>query len=296
MAKSFSRGNLLCRDLGWGEVKGKAMRKIFSQVLKDGKVDIEKEYRRLYNLFYETNLGNTHYPCSICDIIDKYFSTLRFRGTCLSLEDFNDTYDFHFEEFPQIFDIDYLVNFCEYTVYFVLGVAGYIRSDFMQLYLTQIEKVIEKIGYMRADNENGEIIYVEKSQSAVSVSELLPKPTSYKVIFYNHHSLKGNLDEKKSILNQLYLLLEPKRKYLHIINPKLENMIFYCFNNLNIRHRNTSFGDKQYKAYVARMTSDLLEKWYDETYQMCLLAFLELEHENRCTDFEALKRYIETAS
>ena len=71
-------------------------------------------------------------------------------------------------------------------------------------------------------------------------------------------------------------------------------MIFYCFNNLNMRHRNTAEGDKQYKKYVAKMSNKELENWYDEIYQMCLLAFLEFENSNRYIKFDQLKKNIET--
>ena len=63
-----------------------------------------------------------------------------------------------------------------------------------------------------------------------------------------------------------------------------------------MRHRNTAVGDKQYKEYVAKMSNNELENWYDETYQMCLLAFLELDNSNRYINFEQLKKKIEAKS
>ena len=272
------------------------MRRPFSQVLKENKLDIKKEYSRLFQLFYETDLGNGYTPCYASTIIENNFIRSKYRGTCLSFDDFNQTCGFNFEKYPHNFDIDYLVNFCEYVIHFVIEFAPYLKNDFVQTFLIQVDTIIDKIGYMRINDEGKYIRIIEKNQAAISVSEILPAPTSYKVIFYNHHSLKGNLIEKKSILNQLYLLLEPRRKELHGINPKLEDMIFYCFNNLNMRHRNTAVGDKQYKEYVAKMSNNELENWYDETYQMCLLAFLELDNSNRYINFEQLKKKIEAKS
>ena len=270
------------------------MRRPFSQVLKENKIDIKKEYSRLFELFYETDLGNGYDPCYVVSIVEMNFIRSRYRGTCLTLNDFNETYGFNFEKSPKNFDVDYLINFCEYTLHFVLEIAPQLRSDFARTFIIQIDSIIEKIGYMKINDECNCIRIVENNQAAISVSEILPAPTSYKVIFYNHHSLNGNLIEKKSILNQLYLLLEPRRKELHGLNPKLEDMIFYCFNNLNMRHRNTAEGDKQYKKYVAKMSNKELENWYDEIYQMCLLAFLEFENSNRYIKFDQLKKNIET--
>ena len=64
--------------------------------------------------------------------------------------------------------------------------------------------------------------------------------------------------------------------------------------NLNIRHNNISAEDPgKYKAYVAQMSTENLEKWYDEAYQMCLLAFLQLENIDRKVEFDQLKGEIE---
>lgn len=43
------------------------------------------------------------------------------------------------------------------------------------------------------------------------------------------------------------------------------------------------------------MPKDKLEKWYDETYQMCLLAFLQIENLDRKMKFDTLKAEIEKA-
>lgn len=41
------------------------------------------------------------------------------------------------------------------------------------------------------------------------------------------------------------------------------------------------------------MKKDDLEKWYDEAYQMCLLAFMELEQADRKPKFDAIKAEID---
>lgn len=83
--------------------------------------------------------------------------------------------------------------------------------------------------------------------------------------------------------------LEAKRKKLHTINAVLENDIFFMLNNLNIRHNNKNKGDKNYKEYVAKMRKDRLEKWYDELYQMILLAFLLMDNTKRADRVKELK-------
>lgn len=62
-------------------------------------------------------------------------------------------------------------------------------------------------------------------------------------------------------------------------------------NNLNIRHNNKSKKDKNYKEYVAKMKKNKLEEWYDELYQMMLLAMLELEQVERNQKINELKTH-----
>ena len=168
----------------------------------------------------------------------------------------------------------------------------------VQFYLQQISQIIEKIGYMQAAEDNF-TIYVEKSPAAIAVaeSELIPENLSYKLISYNHYRMKGNLEEKKAVLLQLASIIEAKRKELNQAEKVLETNLFYAFNNLNIRHNNVNPELKgKYNAYVAQMPNDELEKWYDETYQMCLLAFLQIENLGRKAKFDKLKAEIENSN
>lgn len=50
----------------------------------------------------------------------------------------------------------------------------------------------------------------------------------------------------------------------------------------------------KFKQAVADMPPEELEHWYDETYQMCLLAFLRLEQADRKIEFDKLKSVIES--
>lgn len=62
---------------------------------------------------------------------------------------------------------------------------------------------------------------------------------------------------------------------------------------MNIRHNNRSKREPaKYKDYVAKMKDDRLEKWYDELYQMILLAFLLLDNVSRQKSVAELKSKI----
>ena len=142
-------------------------------------------------------------------------------------------------------------------------------------------------------SQDGYTIFVEKDAAAISVSEILPSDLSYKVIEYNHHSMKGDIDGKKAILKLMADQLEPRGKELNHIDGQFKKDLFNAFNNMNIRHNNTDQKDSgNYRKYVAEMDKAELEKWYDEIYQMCLLAFMRLEHTARKPKFDELMRKV----
>ena len=132
-------------------------------------------------------------------------------------------------------------------------------------------------------------LFIPKKQEAIAVSEIVAPEISYKVLEYNHYTMKGDIARKKETLRILADQLEPKRADLTAINKELASNVFFMFNNMNIRHNNCTEGDKNYKEVVAKMTQDELESWYDETYQLCLLAFLELDNVERTKKVSELK-------
>ncbi len=272
----------------------------FSQVLKSASIDIRREYDRLYGMFFLQRFQENQYK-QIClrDYCAENFIRLPFRGTCISLDDFDDFYGYHFEKVPAECDIDYLISFCEYTYNLAIysqgmGFPGYDfvgslnLSQPIQFYVQQVMTVIEAVGYM-SNAQGGITDFVPKDQAAISVAEIIDPDLSYRVIEYNHYSMKGDLDRKKNILLALSDKLESQRSALKQANSALESDLFYLFNKVNIRHNNIDKAGKKYKPYAASMDKETLEKWYDDTYQMCLLAFLEIDHLERKSRVKQLK-------
>ncbi len=272
-------------------------RKNLAQILIEANIDIKREYDRLYSSFYlqknQDMYGNYY---SLQELCAANFINIPFRGTCLNLDDFDDFYDIHFEKVPSNFDLNYLILFCEYTYNFALYLNINMTPMHLgmntpqQVYLQQIAKVIEAIGYMMVQKENITIM-IPKSQEAIAVSEIVPSDLSYKVIEYNHHALQGNIEAKKAILLLLANQLEPKRNQLKNVNRLLETNIFFLYNSMNIRHNNCDINSNSYKEYTANMSKKNLEIWYDEIYQLSLLAFLELDNIERINRIEELKRH-----
>lgn len=268
----------------------------FSQMIKKAGADIRREYDRLFALFYKQKIS--YYgsvDITLREFCANSFSKFPFRETCISLKDFDDSNGFNFKEEPVFFDLNYLVLFCEYSYSLIDSSAIYNYTAItpelntaMQLYIRQLNMVIEAIGYMK-NKHKGITDLVPKDQAAIAVAEILIDPNlSYRVIEYNHHSMKGDIERKRATLLVLGDKLEPQLQRLKQINATLESNLSMLLNNVNVRHNNKEPG-KNYKKYVAEMKDEEIEQWYDDLYQMILLAFLELDHLDRKGRLEQLK-------
>lgn len=87
--------------------------------------------------------------------------------------------------------------------------------------------------------------------------------------------------------------LEGQRAKLKQINKALEDSIFTLLNNLNLRHNNIDTDSKEYNSFVATMPKKEIESWYDEVYQLCLLAFLEIDNVERARKVKELKQKLD---
>ncbi len=141
------------------------------------------------------------------------------------------------------------------------------------------------------DSWNETLIVVEKDPAVTAVVEIEEDSSlAFEIVQYNHHALKGDIAKKKTILFKLGAQLEPKRKELDRIDSRLSENIFTFLNNMNIRHNNIEPGNSKYKQCVADMKPEELESWYDELYQMILLAKLELDNVERMKKADELRK------
>lgn len=261
-------------------------RRNFAQILKEAKVDIRREYDRLYANFYLHNSYNVEGRMrSLRDYCASQFGEIPFRGTCVNLDDFDDFYGFHFEKNPKDFDLDYLVSFCEYSYNLAIHSApsGWLSVDYVSyidkqphFFVEQIMRVVDVIGYMitRESPDADCCIIVPKDPAVIAVAEISDPQMAYKVLEYNHYALKGNLDRKLSILKAFADEIEPRRAELKKIHSAVENELFQLLQKF-VRHNNKD------NPVITSMSGDEIEAVYDDIYQMWLLAMLELDNVER---------------
>lgn len=165
-------------------------------------------------------------------------------------------------------------------------------NDEYQYLQENVIGLLDDLGYEKkvfADEEK--VILVEKNAAMTAVAEVSDPNTAYAVIEYNHHILKGNIAENQRILKILADKFEPMRGELKKVNKELESNTGYLLNKMNIRHNNME--GKNAIEYVKNLSDQELEEWYDETYQMLLLCFLEYENIERNKRIDELKKVIE---
>jgi hypothetical protein len=265
--------------------------------------DISVELKRIYQLVEQRETIHLQYQTyTLLDYI-KYrgFLKWRNRGRCVDLADFLTllNYDALWSNAPtNVQDLFTLIEII-YNFWYIADQNEHASNRFGNdcedfLLLKRImDDCLAHYNYKAEYFQNLEqAIVIEDKPEATAVAEIVDNETGYKVLRYNHYILKGDLQAKKDILLTLGANLEPKRKQLQAIDKDLEDGIFYILNNLHLRHNNKCEGDKNYKQAVADMDAETLETWYDELYQMILLAYLQLDQVDRNAKVKALKQAV----
>lgn len=280
-----------------------ARRSIFDLLAEQ--YDLGKEVERIDTLFSTEKIlnedrGLVDEKYTLENFVNVFcFDDWKSRGHCLDLQDFlecveyteyydNVVYGNDIESFLLLIEI--IFNCWKMAeIYMAQNEEIRCYKNFYHLHNIMVENLSRYNHKAVYDEENEQILVVEDSPEITAVAEAVEPELALEIVKYNHHSMHGNIAQKKSILLALGADLEPKRKILAGINANLEDGIFFILNNLNLRHNNCSMDDKNYKEYVVKMDSSVLEDWYDELYQMMLLAFLELDQLERNKKIKVLK-------
>lgn len=274
---------------------------IFEMVAE--KFDITTELKRMSRLFEKRKIVHWNYSDYTVKEFINYdgFSTWRNRGHCVDLKDFlqllgyDDLWSKAKTDVSDLFIlIEIIYNFW-YIVDNRTSLSDGLDDDAGDFRL--LRKIMDDC--LAQYNYKGEyfpgleqLIVIEDKPEVTAVAEIVDNDLSYKVLRYNHYMLKGDLKAKKDILLALGADLEPKRAQIEAIDKALGDSIFYILNNLNLRHNNKTVGDKNYRQAVADMDDATMEGWYDELYQMMLLAYLQMDQVARNARVKALKQAV----
>ena len=269
------------------------MRKSIFDILAE-KMDLENEAERIIAIAEDEKvLDDCHYNrYTLFQFVNVYcFRDWAYRNHCVDVDDFLNTLDYDELKESAAYDVDSMMTLIELIYNFWILSEQKVNDDsgefdcFGNYY--HLKNVMDDIlaqynqtAYI--DKKNNCVLVIEDKPEVTAAAEIVPDESSLDVIRYNHKSLQGDIEAKRAILLRFGAELEPKRKALHEKNKTLEKNIFQMLNNLNIRHNNINEKDPaKYRKYVADMGKESLENWYDELYQMILLAFLLLDDVSR---------------
>lgn len=269
------------------------MRKSIFDIVAE-KMDLENEAERIIAIAEDEKvLDDCNYNrYTLFQFVNVYcFRDWAYRNHCVDVDDFLNTLDYDELKESAAYDVDSMMTLIELIYNFWILSEQKVNDDsgefdcFGNYY--HLKNVMDDIlaqynqtAYI--DKKNNCVLVIEDKPEVTAAAEIVPDELSLDVIRYNHKSLQGDIEAKRAILLRFGAELEPKRKKLREKNSTLEKNIFQMLNNLNIRHNNINENNPaKYRKYVADMGKRSLENWYDELYQMILLAFLLLDDVSR---------------
>lgn len=274
------------------------MRRNIFDILKEN-VNIEVEVETIEELGEEDLIveGRNYY--SLEEFVDEYcIRDWKNRNRCITCEQIRKKIGISSLDMIMYSEKEILL-YLEYMINMIYLVNNHIKNSFFEIekeyiYLEEnVNGLIDDLGYEPKEFEEMEqVILVEKNSAATAVAEIVEPELAYEVLSYNHHTMKGDIERKQKILKVLADKFEALRPQIKNINGELESNIGFLLNKMNIRHNNLQ--GKNGIQYVKHLSKKELETWYDETYQMLLLAFLEVDNEDRAKKVKQLKEEILT--
>lgn len=240
--------------------------------------NIEKEFNKINSLF-ETRLIRYTNPLNfgtlegaIENIINSCFLlTWKQRGSYFSCAEMRDKIGFtigNYNEDNVITTLEYYINLINLLNLRLKSPTIRVNYQFYnEFYLLKqnIDILLEHLNYEKIIiDEEEKVLLVPKNISSIAVAEISTKNTAFSILKYNHTALKGNLEEKRNILNSIYLEYEPLLKSPPEGYGDFFNKTNALLNTLHIRHNNKA--KENNKNRIVNLNDDEMEKWYDELY------------------------------
>ena len=280
------------------------MRKSIFDIVKDN-TNLANDVLRLDSMFLKEEIlrVNRGIPYTLKDYVEDYcFETWKYRNHCLDVDDFLRTVNYNNLKRSATINAEDIFTLIEVIYNFwnlafgdlEKGTNGLLWSGIFVHLQDVMDEILRQYNYTAYIPEDDEcVLVIEDKPEVTATAEIVPETLSLDIIRYNHRLLKGNINAKKSILLKLASELEPRRKELQELDKDLTSNIFFMLNNMNIRHNNQNINEpSKYKKYVAEIDNQHLEDWYDELYQMMLLALLLLDNIERQKSIDELKEKV----
>ena len=267
--------------------------------LTQSKYNIEKEFNKINTIFetyivlHTDPLSFNSYQFTIENLVnEKFFLYWKQRGSYFSCQELRNDIGFSLDDYSEnniITTLEYYSN----LIYLIDKNIKYKNSIAYQFYkefyiLKQnIDILLDHFNHEKLIiDEEEKVLLIPKNLSARAVAKISSTETSQAILKYNHAALRGNIVEKRNILNNIYL------EYETLLDNPIDNYKEFfkkakqLYNNLHIRHDNRT--TKNNKNPKINIDDETLEKWYDELYQLILFCILikdNLERKSHVDEF-----------
>ena len=258
-------------------------RKNIFELLKE-KYNIEHEMNKITTLFYSQMfkyIDSYTYKQTIYKIENIVDNRLLFawkqRNSCLSCNEIKAKLNLE-HEYSRLDNVILILEYYENLIYLVDRHINLnkINYQIFQEYFMLKENIANLLDYINYEihtiEKEEKVLIVPKNPSTTAVAEISDEETAMAILMYNHHTLKGDLERKRQLLNLIQRTYEPLLK-----SPIEGYKDFYektnqLLNNLHIRHNNLE--EVNNKNLVININDKTLEHWYDELYQLLLFCVL----------------------
>ncbi|MCA6072264.1 MAG: hypothetical protein LE178_01785 [Endomicrobium sp.] len=271
-----------------------------------GRINIFEKLAGAYNagkalkniaILFHSKLFIGSYDCyvnaTIEEIVDKYNTFGNWKSRGAGLHDCrNMRNDLGLVEDPKETDnIDRILEYLEYYIN-ICALAKrancnseYQRSEKFGMLMVDIRKLIDYLNHKERHIESEDkILVIPKNPAGTAAAEISSPQTGVAILKYHHHLLKGDVIEKRKLLHTIAIEYEQVLKSKSCEPKAIFVNTNALLNKLYIRH-----GNEDNQKNIAQFSSDELENWYDELYQMLLLCVLLNDNSARMKKIDDLK-------
>ena len=278
------------------------MRKSIFDIIEE-QYDLNKEFKKISHLFNCNMVHRGGYGYPIEWLVNTVFHNWKARGSSINCADMRRELDIDKISKKQDLSFDEIALCLEYYLNiflvftnkcFPLPEGFSLNNDTFMLH-QNMDILIEHMNlkkHVLTDEEK--VLLLPNNPAATAVAEISPKDIAFSILRYNHASLKGQVEEKRKLLQSI------ANEYENLLDYSVNGFGEYfktvrgLLNNLHIRHNNRD-GKNQNKL-IKNMSSKELEKQYDELYQLLLFCVLIKDNTERKNVTDELLKEIKEQS
>ena len=276
-------------------------RKTFYDLIENDTVNPIDEYKRIVQLFAIDNSVELYSGCYVPlqDYINnEHFRGLSFRRTYTDIHEL--LYAILKEKTSEEIDWETLFRYFEFliAIFYDKNVKADPKISRSSQAITIIKNIIEIIELTDhtlrniGDDNSPKYIIVEKDVAMAQAAEITSDSTvSIDIIEYKRSSLKGDLREKRKLLNEIGSYIEPFLKSHKLQNKgykQLETDAGFLLNCFHVRHNNKEGAKAQ--DYIVSLNDNKLEEWYDKIYNTLLSVIIIGEQIDILDELDSLKK------